>query len=88
MFALDLRQAVAHAIEKPIVCRQHIAIEVELDERGRTHQRTDQVLMFTGRLDGAGQVAGVNREVFDPAIRGPHRLHDRPQPGFGTIAPQ
>ena len=44
--------------------------------------------MLAGRLDGAGQVAGINREVLDPPLRGQHGLHNRTQPGFLAIAPQ
>ncbi|VVN40931.1 hypothetical protein PS681_05394 [Pseudomonas fluorescens] len=88
MFALDLRQAVTHAAEEAIVGVQHIAVEVELDHRSRTHQRTDQVFVFTRGFNGAGQVAGEQRNVLDPPIRRTHRLHDRTQPRFFTIATQ
>ncbi|MNS06538.1 hypothetical protein D3C72_379660 [compost metagenome] len=88
MFALDLRQAVTHAAEKAIVGVEHITVEVELDYRRRTHQRTDQVFVFTRGFDGAGQVAGVKRNVLDPPVRRTHRLHDGTQPRLLTIAAQ
>ncbi|MNL24673.1 hypothetical protein D3C87_1461180 [compost metagenome] len=68
MFAFDLRQAVTHTGKKTIIGCQHVAIEVELDHRRRTHQRADQVFMFAGGFDGAGQVAGENREVPDSSV--------------------
>ncbi|MNF83822.1 hypothetical protein D3C84_661550 [compost metagenome] len=88
MFAFDLREAVTHAVEEAVVGRQHVASEVELDHRRRAHQRADQVLVFTGCLDGAGQVTGVNREMLDPPVPGAHRLHNRTQPGLLAIATQ
>ena len=88
MFALDLRQAVTHAAEEAIVGGQHIAVEVEFDHRRGAHQRADQVLMFAGGLDGAGQVAGEDREMPDPPVRRAHRLQDRTQPRFLAITAQ
>ena len=44
--------------------------------------------MLAGCLDGAGQVAGENREVLDPPLGVAHRLGNRTQPGFLAIATQ
>ncbi|MNE54530.1 hypothetical protein D3C80_1493130 [compost metagenome] len=44
--------------------------------------------MLARRLDGAGQVAGVQREVLDAPLAVLHRLQDRPQPGFLAVATQ
>jgi len=88
MFALDLRQAVAHAIEETVVGRQHIPVEVKLDHGGGAHQRSDQVFVFPGCFDGARQVAGVHRKMLDAPIAAAHRLHDGAQPGLVAVAPR
>ncbi|MNZ93629.1 hypothetical protein D3C78_1127050 [compost metagenome] len=44
--------------------------------------------MFAGGLDGAGQVAGEDRETLDPTVRRAHWLQDRTQPGFLPRAAQ
>ncbi|MCY1365695.1 hypothetical protein D9M69_525550 [compost metagenome] len=82
MLALDLRQAVTHTAEEAVVGGQHVAVEVEFDHRRGAHQRADQVLVFAGGLDGAGQVAGKDRKTLDPPVRRAHRLQDRTQPRF------
>ncbi|MNI47409.1 hypothetical protein D3C73_1019290 [compost metagenome] len=68
MFALDLGQVVAHGVQKAVIGRQHVALQVELDHGGRTHQRADQVLVLTGGFDGAGEVAGENRKTPDLSV--------------------
>ncbi len=88
MLALNLRQAVAHAGKEAVIGRQHVAVEVELDQRGGTHQGANQVLVLPRGLDGAGQVAGEDREILDPPLGVANRLGDGTQPGFLAIAAQ
>ena len=76
MLAFDLRQAVTHGAEEAVIGGEHMPFQVELDQRGRTHQRSDEVFMFTRALDGAGKVAGEHRKLLDAPLRTAHRLHD------------
>ncbi|MNR03231.1 hypothetical protein D3C85_1191160 [compost metagenome] len=88
MFAHHLVELVAHGLQEALVGRQHFTVEVELDHRRGAHQRLDQALVLAGGFDGAGQVAGVQGEVFDAPFAVFHRLQDRAQPGLFAIAPQ
>jgi len=88
VLALDLLEAVAHAVEKALVGGDDMPAEVELDHRGGAQQRVDHALVFARGFDGTGQVGGAQGVVVQCVIRALDRLPDRTQPGFLAVGPQ
>ena len=86
MFAADLFQPVAHAVEETLVGGEHFAAQVELDDGRGTQQGIDQPFVFVRGGDGAGQVVGTEGEVGQFAAAVQHRLPDGAQPGLLTVA--
>ena len=88
VLALDLFEAIAHAVKKTLVGGQYLPVQVELDDCRGAQQGANQALVFAGGRNGAGQVGGKAGEVEQFAAAIQHRLPDGPQPGLLVVATQ
>jgi hypothetical protein len=66
--AFQLGHLIAHALEKQVVGGHYSAIQGEFDHGRGTQQALDQVFILARGFDGAGQVAGIQHDLFQAAF--------------------
>ncbi len=88
MLALDLREGIARGLQETVVGIEHLAVEVELDDRRGTPQGLEQALMLAGGLDGARQVIAEQPKARDLTLAVMEGMQDAAQPGFTSVAAQ